>query len=525
MKLLPIGIQTFSQIIENNYIYVDKTKDIYNMVSTGKIYFLSRPRRFGKSLLLSTLESLFKGEKGLFEGLYIHDKWDWEDKYPIIHLDMSEVNSESEEKLKITLKELIKSVAIKHDIILENTEYNTMFHELIEKIHSNTSKNVVVLVDEYDAPLVDNIGDDMVLESNKSVMNNFYKILKSKNEYLRFVFLTGVSKFSGVSVFSGLNSSDDISLNKDFTTICGYTQDDLEFYFRKYIDKVALECDYSYDECLSEIDFYYDGYSWDGVNHVYNPYSTLKLFRERSFENYWYATGVTTALMKTIKRLVLEGSGFNNLFNVVGMDRISLMDFNSLSDDMTPLLFQTGYLTVKDTEKKFGSVRYSLDFPNHEVEESFYLNLLSEITKISKSQIKYISNKLKDYLIVADEENMRLELKAMVSNIPNLIHVHSHNYYQSAILSWLFGAGFKPIGEYNIAKGRMDAVLVIEDTVIIVELKFEDGKSLEKLLYLGLSQIHDNKYYEPFVNDYKINFLSIAVSDKVIDCKFEKYKV
>ncbi|MDR1819451.1 MAG: AAA family ATPase [Methanobrevibacter sp.] len=344
MKLLPIGIPTFSEIIENNYVYVDKTKDIYNMVTTGKIYFLSRPRRFGKSLLLSTLESLFKGEKDLFGGLYIYDKWNWEQFYPVIHLDMSEVKSKSSEVLENSLINQIKRIAKEKKIILESDIVPDIFADLIDEIHTKFGKNVVVLIDEYDAPLVDNIGDETILESNKSVMNGLYRVLKSRNEILKFVFLTGVSKFSGVSVFSGLNSPDDISLNRDFACICGYTQEDLEFYFREYIDKVALEYGYSYEECLSEIDFYYDGYSWDGINKLHNPFSTLKLFRERNFANYWYATGVTTALMNVLKKAVLEKNDVSTLFKKSGLNNTSLMSFNSLSKDITPLLFQSGYL-------------------------------------------------------------------------------------------------------------------------------------------------------------------------------------
>ncbi|MDR3292330.1 MAG: ATP-binding protein, partial [Methanobrevibacter sp.] len=467
--------------------------------------------------------SLFKGEKELFKNLYIQDKWNWEDKYPVIKLDMTKVNSETANDLKITLKEMLKNVANKNNITLNNTKHNTMFYELIEKLCDHAGKKVVVLIDEYDAPLLDNITNEKTLESNKEIMNNFYKILKSNNEYLKFVFLTGVSKFSGVSVFSGLNSPDDISLNEDFATICGYSQKDLKNYFKNYIDKVALKYNYSYEECLSEIDFYYDGYSWDGVNSLYNPYSTLKLFRERNFENYWYTTGVTTALMKTLKRVVIDKNDVNSLFRKKGLNNISLMSFNSISKDITPLLFQSGYLTIKDTEINHGPIKYSIDFPNYEVEESFYLNLLAEITDKSESEIQIINTDLKNYLITADNENMKVELKAMVSNIPNLIHEHSHNYYQTAIISWLFGVGFKVIGEYNLAKGRMDAVLIIDEVVIIVELKFEDNKSLRKLINDGLNQIHEKKYYEPFVKEYKVNLLAIAVSDKEIDCKFKEY--
>jgi hypothetical protein len=313
MKLLPIGISTFSEIIENNYVYVDKTKEIHDMVTTGKIYFLSRPRRFGKSLLISTLESLFKGEEKLFKNLYIYDKWNWEDKYPVIHLDMSKINSETVSDLKTTLKELIDSIAIKNNITLKNTKYNTKFYELIEEIYNNTNKKVVVLIDEYDAPFIDNLKNDKLVDDIKDVMNNFYKIIKSNDEYLRFIFLTGVSKFSKVSVFSGINSPDDISLNKDFATICGYTQKELESYFKEYINILAIKYDSSINESLDDIRTCYNGYSWDGEISLYNPYSTLKLFRQNTFSNYWFSTGTSTLLINTIKNRSLNSNNIESL--------------------------------------------------------------------------------------------------------------------------------------------------------------------------------------------------------------------
>ncbi|GAA5819307.1 MAG: AAA family ATPase partial [Methanobrevibacter sp. CfCl-M3] len=198
------------------------------------------------------------------------------------------------------------------------------------------------------------------------------------------------------------------------------------------------------------------------------------------------------------------------------------MNFSPISRDITPMLFQTGYLTVKSARIIENSLKYKLDFPNHEVEESFYLNLLAEITDNSESDIQFINHDLKKYLISADEKNMKMELKVMVSNIPNLIHEHSHNYYQSSIISWLFGAGFNIIGEYNLAKGRIDGAITIEDTAVIVEVKFDDDESLEKLIKTGLKQIHAKKYYEKFIKDYKVNLLGIAISNKEIDCRFEK---
>ncbi|MDR1818687.1 MAG: AAA family ATPase [Methanobrevibacter sp.] len=526
MKLLPVGIPTFSQIIENNYIYVDKTKEVHNLLTTGKIYFLSRPRRFGKSLLLSTLESLFKGEKELFKNLYIYDKWDWEQSYPVIFLDMSAVNSESGEKLKKTLKELLINIAKKNNITLENDEYNTMFYELIEEIHTKTGKNVVVLVDEYDAPLVDNISDETVLDDVKEVMNSFYKILKSKNEFLRFVFLTGVSKFSGVSVFSGLNNLDDISLNGDFSTICGYTEEELESYFKEYIAVLASKSDSSYDECLEDIKFCYDGYSWDGEVSLYNPYSTLKLFRQNTFSNYWFSTGTTTLLMETIKNRSLDYEDIENLFETSNLREGDLMDFESVSDDITALLFQTGYLTIQEIMRKRRSVSYFLDFPNMEVKNSFYENLLSTFTDYSKKSVRVINEHLCDAFLKCDEGSVRKYLQLMISKVSNNRHIAKESFYQDLFLVWLHGAGFKVQEEVDTNIGVLDGVIDLDDVVVVCEFKFSLDGSFDELIADAFNQIYERRYYDPYV-DKDVFLLGVGVCGKKIDCKFkpleEKY--
>ncbi|MDR2623131.1 MAG: ATP-binding protein [Methanobrevibacter sp.] len=526
MKLLPVGIQTFSELIENNYVYVDKTKEIHTMVTTGKIYFLSRPRRFGKSLLLSTLESLFKGEKDLFEGLYIYDKWDWEQSYPVIHLDMSEIKSKSFEILENSLINQIKRIAKEKKINLESDILPDIFAELIDEIHTKFGKKVVVLVDEYDAPLVDNISDETVLDDVKEVMNSFYKILKSKNEFLRFVFLTGVSRFSGVSVFSGLNSPKDITLNKKYSLICGYRKEDLENYFKDYIEAVALEYDYSYEECLEEIAFYYNGYSWDGVNHVYNPYSTLMLFEDESFENYWYATGTTSLLMRTIKNRSLDHDDIEGLFEVSNLSKNDLMDFESVSDDITALLFQTGYLTIQKIVRKRRSMSYFLDFPNMEVKNSFYENLLSTFTDYSNKNVRFINKHLHDAFLKCDEDSVRKYLQLMISKVSNNRHIAKESFYQDLFLIWLHGAGFKVQEEVDTNIGILDGVIDLGDIVVVCEIKFSMDRSFDELIADAFQQIYDKKYYAPYV-DKEVFLLAVGVCGKEIDCKFkpleEKY--
>ncbi|GAA5817981.1 MAG: AAA family ATPase [Methanobrevibacter sp. CfCl-M3] len=526
MKLLPVGIQTFSELIENNYVYVDKTREIHTMVTTGKIYFLSRPRRFGKSLLLSTLESLFKGEKELFEGLYIYDKWIWERSYPVVHLDMSEIKSKSSEILENSLINQIKRIAKEKKINLESDIVPDIFVELIDEVHTKFGKKVVVLVDEYDAPLVDNISDEAVLDDVKEVMNSFYKILKSKNEFLRFVFLTGVSKFSGVSVFSGLNNLDDITLNKDFSTICGYTENELESYFDEYIDVLAYRSDSSYDECLEDIKFCYDGYSWDGEVSLYNPYSTLKLFRENEFSNYWFSTGTTSLLMRTIKNRSLGHDDIEGLFETSNLSKNDLMDFESVSDDITALLFQTGYLTIEKISKKRRSVSYFLGFPNMEVKNSFYENLLSTFTDYSNKNVRFINKHLHDAFLKCDEDSVRKYLQLMISRVSNNRHIAKESFYQDLFLVWLHGAGFKVQEEVDTNIGILDGVIDLGDIVVVCEIKFSMDKSFDELIADAFQQIYDKKYYTPYI-DKEVFLLAVGVYGKEIDCKFkpleEKY--
>ncbi|MDR2382515.1 MAG: AAA family ATPase, partial [Prevotellaceae bacterium] len=261
-KKLPTGIQSFSDIRNKNYLYVDKTEIIYKMVTEGKVYFLSRPRRFGKSVLVSTLDALFSGRKELFEGLFIYDKWNWTQQYPVIRLDFSGLTVKTPVELEESLAAFVKSTAIQYDISVLDAPYKFQFGELIKILHQSTGRQVVVLVDEYDKPIIDHLSNKETLEANKEILHDFYQVLKASDEYIKFIFLTGVSKFSGLSVFSALNNIVDITLNRKYAALCGYTQEELEYYFTDYLDEIAeYEC-ISRNELLDKIKFWYNGYSW-----------------------------------------------------------------------------------------------------------------------------------------------------------------------------------------------------------------------------------------------------------------------
>ncbi|MDR0911532.1 MAG: AAA family ATPase [Methanobrevibacter sp.] len=265
---LPNDIAVFSTMRENNYIYVDKTKQIYNLIKPGGKYFLSRPRRFGKSLLIDTLKELFEGNKKLFKNLYIEDKWDWTKKYPVLHLDMAGRDSENPEKFENSLNNMINRIAKIESIELFDGSSKDKFGQLIEEISLKYEKKIVILVDEYDFPIINNMNNIKIAKGNRKILSEFYQVLKTSEKYIQFLFLTGVSKFSKTTIFSKLNNLTDLTIDHRYSTICGYTNDELNKYFKEHIIELADEKGDSYGKTLNNIKNCYDGYSWDGENFL-----------------------------------------------------------------------------------------------------------------------------------------------------------------------------------------------------------------------------------------------------------------
>lgn len=365
MKGLPIGIQTFSKLIEGGFIYVDKTEYIHSLFANGgQYYFLSRPRRFGKSLLVSTLKEIFSGNKELFKGLWIYDKIAWK-KHPIIHIDFLGLKYSSKKELAETLDYLVEENAGAHRLKLQEKSYDKKFKELI--IRLSQKNRVVVLIDEYDKPIIDFVDNEKLALENRDILRSFYSTIKGADEYLQFAFFTGVSKFSRVSVFSGLNNLNDITMDERYATMLGYTQGELESYFQGRIEQMAAGWGISQGELLAKIREWYNGYSWQGKDFVYNPFSILQFFDKKSFDNYWFSSGTPTFLVKKIKEFDIDTERFEKyetnqfLFDSYDIDRMNVFS----------LLFQTGYLTVKAIkETSSGSRIYELSYPNREVKES-----------------------------------------------------------------------------------------------------------------------------------------------------------
>lgn len=489
----PLGIQTFSQIREENYVYVDKTDLIHELVCFGKAYFLSRPRRFGKSLLISTFEALFNGEKSLFEGLAIADSdYDFA-VHPVIKFEFSNVLVEKDDDLKQYIINNVNYYAKKYDIELTIDSYEQRFGELVRELYGKTGKTVVLLVDEYDKPILDNLFTDE-LNYIRAVLGAFYAVAKQMDQYIKFIFITGVSKFAKISVFSGMNSLTDISMEREFATLCGVTEQELEDNFDTSIDKLAQFEQLVRDELLAKIKHWYNGYYFHHqIESVYNPYSLLSLFRKNEFQNYWFETGTPTFLLDLLqskqydlKDLIARQVG-DNTFKACEPENMSVQS----------IFLQTGYLTIKS----FNAGLFKLDFPNLEVKKSFYDSVAERYSRLEAGEEQtYI------FELVAQLKNQQFDdffetLGVFFANIPYDIQLSNEKYYQS-----LFFAIFKLIGldievEVRTNKGRVDCVIETDDMICIIEFKLKGTKEQ------ALQQILDTEYEQKYLLSGKRNVL------------------
>ena len=349
---------------ENDYVYVDKTAFVYNVANKEGNNFLSRPRRFGKSLLLDTFRELFLGNEELFKGLWIHDKWDWSKTYPVIYLSFDKMSYDGL-GLDGAIKYRLNLLAEEHGIQFTADDYKTQFEELLRKLYEKKGK-VVLLIDEYDKPIIDYLEKNELPQAkkNQKIMKNFYSVLKGSEAYLRFFFVTGVSKFSKVSIFSDLNHITDLTTHPSFTTAVGYTQQELEFYFEEHLQAAQETLEMSREVLLDEMRVWYNGYSWDGINKLYNPFGILNFFDQKWMLNFWFTTGMPSFLVSVMKdKLVFDVE--NTKINIIELEKYDIENL-----DLVPLLFQTGYLTIKSIDRKTREM--ILDYPNNEVRESMY---------------------------------------------------------------------------------------------------------------------------------------------------------
>ena len=519
----PVGIQHFAELIQKKGIYVDKTPHIYNLLTKGivKSYFLSRPRRFGKSLLVSTLDEIFKGNKELFQGLYIYDKISWE-KFPIIYLSMSETGFQSL-GLEKALSNYLNEHAKNENLTLGETDLGRMFRELIILLNEKYGKKVVLLVDEYDKPIIyglDTNNADLA-EKNRDIMKNFYAILKDLDKYIGFLFITGVSKFAKVSIFSDLNHLTDISLHKEYTTICGYTQVELEHYFPEGIQKLADAYNMTREKCLSKMKEWYDGFSWDGINYLYNPFSTLQLLASSQFGNYWFSTGTPTFLIKLLNEAIeykLEG---------IKVHPLIFDSFNLQKLDVKSVMLQTGYLTIKGKGETEGFIDYYLvGFPNKEVSESFNEMLLGGFLDYTPSATGVSIYEIRTAFQQNDLDSVKMIIQTMFHSLPvelfekkdrnGKIKPVGENFYHAIIYLIFNLLGVKMKAEVVVQNGRVDAVVETAEHLYLFE--FKKDESPEK----AIEQIKTNKYFGQYLLSNKIIHLigvRFSLAEKGIDAE------
>ncbi|OHD05470.1 MAG: hypothetical protein A2Y34_01550 [Spirochaetes bacterium GWC1_27_15] len=497
-NLPPTTEQDFAKIIQNDFIYVDKTEYLYKLIDSNITYFfLARPRRFGKSLLISALKEIFRGNQELFTGLYIYNKIKW-NSYPIIHIDFLSFYSEEASLNQLLIKK-IKDIAKKFDIILDSEIENQLFEELIIKINKKYKKKVVVLIDEYDYPIINNIDNIDVVLRNRNVLKAFYSILKSCDQYLRFVFITGISKFSQTSIFSGLNNLNDISFDKNYYGITGLTEDELQKYFPSYIDKLSIEEQKTKEEILSKIKYWYNGYSWNGVNKVYNIFSILNLFDKLSFMPYWFETAIPSVLVKFIKKQ----KDFNIDFTDITIDPLMLTTSDVESIQLIPLLFQTGYLTISQVIKTENDMLYILNYPNYEVRKNFINYIFRDFNSNNVNLIRNIIDSLKNN----DIDKVMLYLHSIIASIPNYIFDYQNESYYHSIIHAVFTLLFDySYAEVSTNIGRIDEVVELNNGVFIFEFKLTSKEE-------AMRQIKQKRYFDKYkIKNKPIFLIAVGIS-------------
>ncbi len=512
MKKLPIGIQTFSEIIQENYYYVDKTEFAYKLITRGKYYFLSRPRRFGKSLFLDTLAEIFSGNKELFKGLYIYDKYDFS-PHPVIRIsfgsgDYSLDENQTIDEIKHILEDNLDALGVECKDI---GDFKNCFKQLIRKAHLKYNQRVVILIDEYDKPILDNITNQDKAIRARSILKNFYSIIKDNDRYIKFVFITGVSKFSKLNLFSGLNNLEDITINKEYAEICGYTHDDLLIVFKDKINKVNIDL----------VKKWYNGYNYLG-KPLYNPFDILLFLSSgHDFRNYWWQTGNPSFLIAKLKE---EHHYIPELENAL-ISEEALEAFDVEYIDLRALLWQTGYLTINDKlTDDTGSNMYRLSIPNLEVQFSLNRLFIDYLTNQRMEKTRYELN-IKKALKENDFESFINHLKTIFATIPytnyaNNIISKYEGYYSSVIFVYLMALGYEVIPEDITNKGRIDLTIKTKDKILIIEFKVDVEK--EKPIY----QIKQRRYFEKYLSENKeVYLIGISFNSEernIVDYEIEK---
>jgi Predicted AAA-ATPase/PD-(D/E)XK nuclease superfamily len=489
LRNLPIGTQTFSILREQNMVYVDKTEHIHRLLTTTRQVFFARPRRFGKSLTLSTIRAIYEGQKQLFEGLWIENNWDWTKRNPIIHIAFNGFDF-AETPLEDAIKRQMERIAEDHQYTLKSTTYPNMFEELMRELAKQKGR-VVVLIDEYYKPIVDFLDKDKlpIAQANREILSNFYGAIKESDPYIEFLMLTGVSKFTQTSIFSKLNHLTDITLEDDYVNLVGYTQAELLANFSEWLEKAHKKVpNLNEEQFMERVKMWYNGYSWDGVQTLYNPFSIMRFMQKGIFEGNWFTSGTPRFLMG----LMREQDSFLYQQLVAPASLVDSYDIENI--DIRTLLFQTGYLTIKAIDYENGD--FTLDYPNREVEEALDMYILGEISKKPHTMVGTPLIELRHAFRQNNIEKAMTILHSLLKDVPNqLIKGKRENFFHTFIHLTFRYVGFDFESELNTSDGRMDCVLKSKTHIYILEFKY--NLSAEA----ALEQIINNDYAAKFATD------------------------
>ncbi|EIM65079.1 Protein of unknown function (DUF1703) [Desulfobacter postgatei 2ac9] len=487
MKKLPIGISTFFEMINGNAYYVDKSQYVQYLCDSGKYYFFSRPRRFGKSLFVDTLKCAFEGQKDLFKGLYLEKNWDWKDTYPVISISFAGGRFSDIQHLNDFFEEILTANAHHAGVNISGLTINGRFKNLITATFEKTGKSVVILVDEYDKPILDHIENPSKAEEMRDGLKNFYSVIKDSDRYIRFCFITGVSKFSRVSIFSDLNNLEDISLQPEMGALCGYTEKELTATFRERLDGVDIDT-------LRE---WYNGYSFLGKERVYNPFDVLLFLKKRQYGNYWFESATPSFLIK----LLYQNKVYIPDLSHIEIDQGLLSGFDLARLLPEAVLFQSGYLTVKSVETLAPGQRiFTLDYPNQEVRVSLNMHLLDYFTS-GGAVTGSLRLKMSKALKLREMDKIQVLIQSLFSSIPWEWYSAGdldryEGYYASVLYAFLASLGLDLHPEESSSHGRADLVLKTDQTVYVMEFKvveiLGDGKK-------AIDQIREKRYHDAYV--------------------------
>lgn len=488
---LPIGVQDFAKLRVEGYKYIDKTEIVYRLAKAGCYYFLSRPRRFGKSLFLSTLEAYFLGKKELFSGLDIERlEKDWIE-YPVLRLDLNTQDYRTTEALSNKIDRELSLWEKEYGSDPKEVGFGMRFEGVIRRAYEKTGRNVVILVDEYDKPVLQAIGNDALQDEYRSTLKSFYGALKSSDRYIQFAFLTGVTKFGKVSVFSDLNHLNDISMDSRYYDICGLTEKEIRSNLSEEVEALARNLGVQPEEAYAMLKENYDGYhfSEDDTPGMYNPFSILNALEKKKIESYWFETGTPTYLVELLKK---------HNYNLSDLEKEeptsdALNSIDSTSTDPIPVIYQSGYLTIKGYDKEFGL--YKLGYPNKEVEEGFVKFLIPFYTNVEKARSGFEISQFVLSLRKKDIEGFMLRLQTFLSACPYELQPEQERHFQSVMYILTTLCGFYAEVEEHTSKGRMDMTIKTDKYIYIFEFKFNGSAEA------ALQQIKDTHYADKFTND------------------------